>query len=534
MVKRRGDEVQDPRTAKTRKIQKGVDRLSLLTDELLLRVLSHLSVYTLTVCQAVSARLNNVAGDSQLWKSAYYDRFVRPRANRLPGIRSQSHAPLTLAPQSRLSRWLDEDHLVQGGKETDWKRQYKLRHNWTRGQCGITEIPVGETPPAASLLARLHNGVVYTVDASQGLRAFAYKDEQKMLAHTALEAEAGADKAAPPSAVALDLSQASGNDQTIAIGFRDGSFALYAFDLAEKRFDLVYRHAASSNGVVSAIAFAGAYVCTVSKSQAFSLYRYEDDGGKGKKKERSLSLMTSLSSSTIWPPVSVSLRLGVDRIIASIAYAFHTYTAGWSAGVQEIHIWPDGTVDQSRLATAHNHGLSSLAGRGGPTAIGSKPTSLSYSHPYLLFCHADNTLTLYLVNSSGESLSIGRGKRLWGHTSSVFGAHVGGRGRAVSVTTRGEEVRVWELEGSTLISTSQARRRRAPDSSVQVTPEKRRAQEYATEVCESPCAKEDMLSQHESSITKGWVGFDEENVIVLREKGMGGQASQALAVYDFT
>jgi len=33
------------------------------------------------------------------------------------------------------------------------------------------------------------------------------------------------------------------------------------------------------------------------------------------------------------------------------------------------------------------------------------------------------------------------------------------------------------------------------------------------------------------SVTRGWVGFDDENVIVLREKSQG---SQALVVYDFT
>jgi len=33
------------------------------------------------------------------------------------------------------------------------------------------------------------------------------------------------------------------------------------------------------------------------------------------------------------------------------------------------------------------------------------------------------------------------------------------------------------------------------------------------------------------SVTRGWVGFDEENVIVLREESQG---SQALVVYDFS
>jgi hypothetical protein len=35
----------------------------------------------------------------------------------------------------------------------------------------------------------------------------------------------------------------------------------------------------------------------------------------------------------------------------------------------------------------------------------------------------------------------------------------------------------------------------------------------------------------DSTVSRGWVGFDEQNVIVLREKSEG---SQALVVYDFT
>jgi hypothetical protein len=35
----------------------------------------------------------------------------------------------------------------------------------------------------------------------------------------------------------------------------------------------------------------------------------------------------------------------------------------------------------------------------------------------------------------------------------------------------------------------------------------------------------------DSSISRGWVGFDEQNVIVLREKSEG---SQALVIYDFS
>jgi hypothetical protein len=159
---------------------------------------------------------------------------------------------------------------------------------------------------------------------------------------------------------------------------------------------------------------------------------------------------------------------------------------------------------------------------------------MSYSHPYLLVAHPDNTLSLYLVKSTSSALLISSGNRLWGHTSSISGAHIGMRGKAVSVSRLGNELRVWDLEGG--IATS-ANRRRFPngDMSVRVQPSKT--------LDDSDKPQEDHLQDKaglrlaldqgfdDSTVSRGWVGFDDQNVIVLQEKPEG---SQALVVYDFT
>jgi hypothetical protein len=109
------------------------------------------------------------------------------------------------------------------------------------------------------------------------------------------------------------------------------------------------------------------------------------------------------------------------------------------------------------------------------------------------------------------------------------------RGKAVSVSRLGDELRVWDLEGGITSMTSR-RRLRNGDMSVRVQPSK---------VSDELDNTEDHALQHkaglrlaldqggfdDSSVTRGWVGFDEQNVIVLREKSEG---SQALVVYDFT
>lgn len=159
---------------------------------------------------------------------------------------------------------------------------------------------------------------------------------------------------------------------------------------------------------------------------------------------------------------------------------------------------------------------------------------MSYSHPYLLVAHPDNTLTLYLVKSTSSALTISPGTRLWGHTSSVSGAHVGMRGKAVSVSRLGDELRLWDLEGG-MNSAVNKRRSMNGELSVRVQPAK--VMDGSGEISDIEGEQHFGLKLalergfDDTSVSRGWVGFDEQNVIVLREKSEG---SQTLVVYDFT
>lgn len=249
--------------------------------------------------------------------------------------------------------------------------------------------------------------------------------------------------------------------------------------------------------------------------------------------------------------------------MVSVAYAIPTYLSGWTVGVQEVKLSLSGDLLDSRISSAIDQHYRPLAFASQPMTthltpatgglatsttlelrhIHTKPTSLSYTHPYLLVSHPDNTLTLYLVSSTADSLSISAGSRLWGHTSSVSGAHVGGRGKAVSVSKRGDELRVWELEGG--FSSLAARKRLAiGDLSVRLQPESKPGSELDTaqagldlvnresgNTTLSGLAKADDADSDELTLTRGWIGFDEENVVVLKEQSQG---RQALVVYDFT
>jgi hypothetical protein len=95
---------------------------------------------------------------------------------------------------------------------------------------------------------------------------------------------------------------------------------------------------------------------------------------------------------------------------------------------------------------------------------------------------------------------------------------------------------VWELEGG-LGSAAKRKRLLSGELSIQVRPEKSASAvglETLSEAISQRGPGLGLALEHrfdDTAVTRGWVGFDEENVIVLQEKSQG---TQALVVYDFT
>ena len=539
-----------------------VDRISRLSHEITLRVLSFLPVPDLIVCHRISRHFHALSADSQLWKALYYNRYVRPRAARIPGIRESGVPADSLYFSSKLSRWLDDEGLVRRGKDTNWKRQYKLRHNWSNGSCAVSEIPVSEQPSVPPILVQMNGSTIFLADRTDGLRAWNIQGTRKLLATFKFTSIPGSDGTSPPTSLAVDTATGDSDTRGVAIGFQDGAFSMVQLNLKNSTFIHRYSHPASSNGMLGAIALSSPYLSTMTATHVLSFYKFDDLADSSQ--ESSIldppRLLHSLHSNTVWPPLTLSIRPSNDSILVCIAYALPTYLSGWTVGIQEMRVSPDtGDLLSSRLTSAIDQlyqplmfpqPLSAQANTAPPFShfgnveanqIHSKPTSLSYTHPYLLVSHPDNTLTLYLVSSTNDTLAISPGNRLWGHTSSVSGAHVGGRGKAISVSSRGDELRVWDLEGG-FTSASAKRKLQSGGLSVQIRPEavRRRSSTYSHESrSDSGAARGSSLGlalrhgksvSEDTSMIRGWVGFDEENVVVLKEKSCGGQT---MVVYDF-
>ncbi|KAI5924545.1 hypothetical protein F4810DRAFT_664133 [Camillea tinctor] len=587
--KRHGaDDASRSTTAKRTRHTSSPDLLSLLSDELLVRILSYLPLSDLLNIAPVSDRFYHISGDSQIWKRLYYSRFVLPRALRIPGFRDGSAREGKLHYSSRKAiwadgrrgGWIDMRSGVEDKDSRNWKRQYKLRHNWSKGKCAVEELRVGResdlpsnTESSHRMLVKVSEGLAVTADIVTGLQAWDLKTKQ-LLAQVSLDKNG---PTAAPSCITIDNQNLQESNLHIAIGFTDGSFGVWRLDITEKELIQQYRHEKSSNGELLEIAFSYPYLLTATKSVLISLYTFErrsvskssllnipsedenetetehdsdeegeenqiDNGVEPKIKSDSKRqahhttlpapyLLTSLKSHTSRAPLALSLRKLAISTIASIAYTFNTMQ-GWSLGIQDLHIRPATSkskltpeITTTRLAytlpiktPSRTRGTSPprhTTSSGPPLADDlDGPINICYTHPYLLATLPDNTLILYLCKSNASSLSISPGIRLWGHTSGISDAEITARGKAVSVSCRGEEIRVWELEG------------RADGRSIEVRPTAKSSLATNTKERGSEAAT---LARWDER--RNWVGFDDEMVIVLKESGEG---DESLLVYDFT
>ncbi|TGO32077.1 hypothetical protein BHYA_0356g00010 [Botrytis hyacinthi] len=520
------------------------DHISHLSSELLIRILHHLPIETLLSCHSVSHHFYTLTHDSQLWKSLYYSRFVLPRALRIPGIKSREKSNKERSTgelgeegsrnksenedkfrfSSRRSRWLDEEGLRSrgDGRETNWKRQYKLRHNWARGACEVKEIEIAERGNVPNILVRLAGGVVITVGEMEGLKAWGLKERELITA-------CGLDEGMP-TCLAVDEQDGEKGRLGIVVGFEDGGWGTWVLDVENKMFVKKYRHPPSSNGMLSAIAFAHPYILSITERQLLSFYTLSPVGPMQESEDTDKStsiqenvetpirphLLTSLKSHSSWPPLSLSIRLTLSTIIASIVYTLPTYLSGHTISIQELHFTLSSlelpTLTNSRLTSSFPSGFQPLTSSASRASL-SRPTSLSYAHPYILATHPDNTLSLYLCTSTRTSLTLSPPQKLFGHTSSISFASITSRGKAVSVSERGGELRVWELEPGMFRKGEGSRVER----SVRVGEGKQGANGDGGRGGEERTLNDtEKRKMREDLEKKIWVGFDEEMVIVLK------------------
>lgn len=520
-MKRKSDGDQDgARTCRPPKRQRKGGKVHLfdLSDELLLRSMSFLSVQDLVGCEQVCVKLRSLSTDNEIWRKAYYNTFVRHRARRLPALQpagNEEQEKGALHYSSKRARWLEHSHLVGAG--TDWKQVYKTKHNWHQGRARKSEVQIdSRLKPVA--LARACGGKLYTVDLTHGLRVW----RKGGILHSCPLTQQSA-----PTALAVVVEE---RDTRISVGHENGIVSLFRFDgtTVVPEIDSTQVEGPS----VEAIAVSWPYILTLSASRTISLLQRTSEP------DSPVRSLATLHSDSLLAPAALSLRKTKTTLIAGICYAFNRFNAGWCLGLQEIRMDLHGTMKKNRTTTSmgtamseslHPSKISRFTSRSASTSPFSlhpelmrSPNSLSYCGCYILAGLPDNTLMVYTVSSTDEKLEIGVGRRLWGHTSAISAAEVTSTGKAVSISSTSDEMRYWELEE--LLVSSSLRKTSTPIKShaLGILSEAITLRGNGIGLALREVKEEDRLHRR-------CVSFDDEQAIVVGERG----GEQILSCFDF-
>jgi hypothetical protein len=446
--------------------------------------------------------------------------------------------------------WRQKRTHSEGEQKKDWKKLFKVRFNWHFGRCAVSEMditPLSEDIKGPRLvrnvqaesrylppLVQFDGKIFITADNETGLRAWDIgsdrNGEQKLIGCRPFARYENGWYMGSPSTLAIDVS--GGMTTDIAVGFDGGGVMILRLntpiDYEEVEFPFERRFVLPPNimenpAKIAHLAYSHPYLLTLDTSNTLRAYQlYNTSDGDFPR------LLTTLHAQGLHGPCNLTLRrekgFPEGTIIAAIAYSMPLFHGGWSVGIQEVILDSssfDG-VAQTRIGTCIPSTYQLTMEDETPTYVNTSsiprasPTSISYSHPYLLTSHLDNTLTLYLVRSRKEEISISQPQRLWGHTAAVARAGIGGRGRAVSVSEQGPELRVWELESLAAVAS------------------KADANERAVEIVESvrvenvaPLLK--MMPRAPTSVE--WIGFDEEKVLIVSSDHI---RDKNVRLYDFT
>jgi hypothetical protein len=394
----------------------------------------------------------------------------------------------------------------------------------------------------ATPLVQFDGKIFITVDKKVGVRAWDIgrpeNDKRKIIGCRRFRNYEQGWILGEPTALAID---GTGDNMNVVVGFESGGVMILQLDplegIDEQDFGFIVKFVLPPKVMPEKIlhlTYSHPYLLTLDAKHDFNAYLFESTTFDQPR------LLATLHAQALRGPCNLTLRKskweGKQTVTASIAYSMPLFHGGWSVGIQEIIIdvtSPNG-IAQTRIGTCIPSVYQlNIHPDQPPTRIQSisipaaSPTSISYSHPYLLTSHRDNTLTLYLARSNDKEITIGQPRRLWGHTTGVARAGVAGRGRAVSVSQIGGEVRVWELESiAAAVSKTDTE---VEEGGVVGIVESVRVENASVALKAGKGLYLDDIPSRNSSVE--WVGFDDERVLVVTSDQ---DRDKNVTMYDFT
>src|SRR5579859_580027 len=254
--------------------------------------------------------------------------------------------------------WNTETTHNDGQKRKDWKQMFKLRHNWRKGRCAVSEMDISPSPqrhtsdrhrqtsfwdepvvPVSALLVQFDGKIFVAADKDAGLRAWDIGDGgKKMVGCRRFRDYEDGWRLGEPTALAIDGT----NDVTdVIVGYASGAVIILRLD---PTFDIIGEFGFRVRFILPPrfvpqkilhLGYSHPYLLTLNIDNELRVYIFESD---------TLNLsqpreLATLHAQALRGPCNLNLRKskpGSDEITASIAYSMPLIHGGWSVGIQEI------------------------------------------------------------------------------------------------------------------------------------------------------------------------------------------------------
>ncbi|RPD53996.1 hypothetical protein L227DRAFT_374274 [Lentinus tigrinus ALCF2SS1-6] len=305
---------------------------TLLFDEIILLILSHLSWTDLCAVQATNRNLSRLSLDNQLWKTLYISEYGRSRLRGGRGFIGRGDGREVKPLPGR----------AKGENAKDWKWMFRISSNWRTGRCSVEQFDMANFLGSLSQAAQLdetHLLLAGNVTVAASSRPSSTPTVVvSSPAHTPhiLRCPSSRGHTAYVTALALDQSPPTSGQHGRLVSFLStGEFVLYSIDhqspSASSRL-FTYVPSGRSSRYAPIVHAVYHHPLLVTLSQSFHLSVYDIS-------ENTVRHAQTLTSFTSYPPSSLVLSTpSATTYKLVLAYAIPVYPSHWSVGATELII----------------------------------------------------------------------------------------------------------------------------------------------------------------------------------------------------
>lgn len=367
--KRRRSSV-DPKQKPDKRARRDYSHITLerLSNELLILILGFLPAPDLLRCQTLNRRFGALAIEPSLWEQLYHrdnPTTKRGRREELSGLRRRRSFGQIVA----------QDAAPRG---LTWKKRYQVRSNWKRGRCSVK--------PIASTTDRSYVSDSWIADFCSQDQSLTVRDRALPKIHGSINL----------GDQALDITWPAKRRMSIRMA---RAVVTVSVSRVDGRLDLTLEHELKLT--VESVQQTDVHLSCLARN-LFCIYELVPSRLQPK-------LLYTLRGYDLGQHHTILTSSSAHVVTTSIVFMSHAIDHS-EINLQEIFIDPAHAQPRLRVA--------------GVIARRAAWNDCAYAYPWLVTSHDDNTLSIYRVCSTDDSLTIEAVDMLVGHSTAVTSCRV--------------------------------------------------------------------------------------------------------------